>query len=147
MTTKTDAKPPRKRATKKAAAKPPTEVVDEQAAEVEQAEDPTPDTEQDLFGEPVGELSNEERNSRLKKAYSNATSRLREEQRNEFDRLYSEEAKKLGVVYTPKPTAEQKAKQELEDLLAKFPHLRDQLVNHTAEAVVNPAPAEVPDPA
>jgi len=144
MTTKTDAKPPRKRATKKAAAKPPEEVTEgalPQEGEVEPTED------QDLFGEPVGELSNEERNARLKKAYSNATSRLREEQRLEFDRLYSEEAKKLGVVYTPKPTAEQKAKQELEDLLAKFPHLRDQLVNHTAEAVVNPAPAEVPDPA
>jgi hypothetical protein len=117
----TSTKTPRKRAAKK-----PTEVVEEQAAEVEEAEESTP------------ELSNEERNALLKQAYSTSTSRLREENRAEFDRLYIEEAAKLGVVYTPKPSPEQKAKQDLEDLLAKFPHLRDQLVNETVNGSAKP---------
>ena len=144
MTTKTAAKPPRKRATKKAAAEPP--VTDDDPDRTEDLNgEPVPTEDQDLFGEPVEEVSEADRNALLKKGYSNATSRLREENREEFDRLYVEEAKKLGVVYTPKPSAEQKAKQDIEDLLAKFPHLRDQLVN--GEPVVNPAPAEIPDPA
>ena len=133
----TSTKTPRKRASKKAAAAKPTEVVEEQQAEVEAAEEPT------------SELSNEDRNALLKQAYSISTSRLREENRAEFDRLYIEEAAKLGVTYTPKPTPEQKAKQELEDLLAKFPHLRESLVgNHApeSEGTSNPAPAEIPDP-
>ena len=149
MTTKTAAKPPRKRATKKAAANidnPAPGHVDPAEQALDEGEDNLPDpAQEDLFGEPVEEVSEADRNALLKKGYSNATSRLREENREEFDRLYVEEAKKLGVVYTPKPSAEQKAKQDIEDLLAKFPHLRDQLVN--GEPVVNPAPAEIPDPA
>jgi hypothetical protein len=77
--------------------------------------------------QPQQELSAEERSARLKKAYSSATARLREEKREEFDGLYAEEAQKLGVTYTPRPNAEQKAEQELNRLLEEFPHLRDRL--------------------
>ena len=122
-TTTTTKKAPRKRAAKKAAEAPP----------VEEAEESTP------------ELSNEDRNALLKQAYSISTSRLREENRAEFDRLYIEEAAKLGVTYTPKPTPEQKAKQELEDLLAKFPHLRDSLVNETVNGSAAPDDEDPPD--
>lgn len=70
-----------------------------------------------------------DRESGLRKAYSLATTRLREEFRTDFDRLYSEEAEKLGLTYTPKPTPEQKAKADLEKLLAEYPHLKDELVS------------------
>lgn len=66
-----------------------------------------------------------ERSSALRKAYGNATTRLREEHRAEFDALYSQEAEALGVDYTPKPTPEQKAAAEIDDLLERFPTLRD----------------------
>jgi hypothetical protein len=59
----------------------------------------------------------------LKEAYQAATRRLRDEQRAEFNRIYAEEASTRGVEWKPKPTAEEKAAQQMADLLAKFPHL------------------------
>lgn len=84
--------------------------------------DPNPD-------EPTGPDApngNDERSRKLKQAYRNAMSRLREDNRSEFDTLYSQEAQALGVEYTPRLSPEQKAAQELADLLEKFPALRDQ---------------------
>lgn len=71
----------------------------------------------------------EERSKALRKAYGNATTRLREEHRDEFDRIYTEEARALGVDYQPKPTAEQKAEAELQVLLQQYPHLRDKIAS------------------
>lgn len=64
----------------------------------------------------------------LREAYSEAQATLREKYRSEFEDLYVAAAKKRGIDYKPKPTPEQKAKQELEDLLRQFPHLRDEVV-------------------
>jgi len=75
-----------------------------------------------------------ERGSLLRKAYGAATTRLREQYRSEFDALYSQEAQALGVDYQPKPTPEQKAEQDLAELLAKFPHLRDKVTADQATA-------------
>lgn len=71
--------------------------------------------------------STTDRANRLRKAYTNATTRLRESRREEFDALYAEEAQKLGVDYTPRPTAEQKAEQEFDALLAAYPHLANKI--------------------
>lgn len=68
-----------------------------------------------------------ERQRKLRQAYSTATTRLREQYRTEFDDLYSQEAEALGVDYTPRPTAEQKAEQELTALLEQFPHLAEKV--------------------
>lgn len=68
-----------------------------------------------------------ERGKKLKKAYSNATSRLRQDHRDDFDKLMSEEAQNLGVEYTPRLTPEERAKKELEEILEQFPSLRDQI--------------------
>lgn len=69
-----------------------------------------------------------DRASKLRKAYTNAQATLRTKHRDEFDRLYQEEAQKLGVDYTPKPSAEQKAEQQIDSLLAEYPHLRERLL-------------------
>lgn len=69
----------------------------------------------------------DERGKLLRKAYGEATAALRESNREEFDRLYAEKAKALGVDYTPKPTAEQKAEQQLKELLAAHPHLAEKV--------------------
>lgn len=70
----------------------------------------------------------EKRTKLLSEAYTAATKRLREGRRDEFDALYSEEAANRGIDWKPKPSAEQKAKQEMQRLLEQHPHLRDQLV-------------------
>lgn len=75
-----------------------------------------------------------ERANKLRKAYSNATTRLRESYRAEFDSLYVQEAQQLGVNYTPKPSPEQKAEQELRALLEAHPGLRDRMDDIIAEA-------------
>jgi len=68
-----------------------------------------------------------ERANALRKAYGQATARLRGEHREEFDQFYAEAAKELGVDYKPRPTAEQKAEETFEALLEEYPHLRDKI--------------------
>jgi hypothetical protein len=68
------------------------------------------------------------REAALRKAYSLATKRLREAHQDEFNGLYTAEAKKLGHEWTPRPSDEQKAVEELDTILAKFPHLKERLV-------------------
>lgn len=69
------------------------------------------------------EAEKEERSTKLRKAYGNATARLRESYREEFDALYAEEAETLGVDYTPRLTPEAKAERDLRALLEEYPHL------------------------
>jgi hypothetical protein len=66
-----------------------------------------------------------ESNTDRSKAYSAATARLREGHRQEFDGYLTEEMAKFGLVYTPKPTEAEKAKSEIEKLLALHPELRN----------------------
>lgn len=70
----------------------------------------------------------ESRSTLLRKAYGEATQKLREAHRDEFDTLYEQSAKRLGVTdYKRKPTPEEKAKEEVERLLTQFPGLRENL--------------------
>jgi ABC-type branched-subunit amino acid transport system ATPase component len=71
--------------------------------------------------------TDEERKTLLRQAYSTATQKLRESRRTEFNQMYAEEAEKLGVVWSPRQTAEQKAEQTFDELLAEFPHLKERL--------------------
>lgn len=84
-------------------------------------------------GQPSEDESTTDRSNALRKAYGAATARLREGHREEFDRLYVEEAKKLGVDYKPKPTAEQKAEEQLRALLAEHPGLRSKIAPPAAQ--------------
>jgi hypothetical protein len=67
-----------------------------------------------------------ERGNLLRQAYGKATARLREAHRDEFDGFYEEEAKALGVDYKRKPSAEEKAREQIAALLAEHPHLAEQ---------------------
>lgn len=73
-----------------------------------------------------------DRDATLRKAYSLAATELREKYRAEFVELQQKHAKALGIDWTPKPTAEEKAEEEARALLEKFPHLRDTLLGAPA---------------
>ena len=68
-----------------------------------------------------------DRNTLLRESYTVATQRLREAHLEEFNAFRQEEAKARGVDWTPRPTADQKARAELERLLAENPTLIDEL--------------------
>lgn len=57
-------------------------------------------------------------------AYNTATRLLRDRHRDEFTELVKAEAEKLGVTYTPRLTAEQRAEQKMQALLEEFPNLK-----------------------
>ncbi len=62
-----------------------------------------------------------------KTAYRNAMKRLREENVEAFNKLRVEEAAKLNITWTPKPTEEQKAAEQLARLIETYPHLAEEL--------------------
>lgn len=68
-----------------------------------------------------------QRDAALKKSYQSATKRLREAFPNEFNQFRVEEAKALGYEWVPPKSEEQKAQEEYEALLAKYPHLAESL--------------------
>lgn len=80
----------------------------------------------------VASTQSDERGNLLRKAYTTATTRLREQYRDDFDSLYSQAAEELGVTYTPKPKPEQRAEEQIAALLAEFPHLREKVVGESA---------------
>jgi hypothetical protein len=77
-----------------------------------------------------------------RQAYTNATTRLREENLERFKQLRVEEAQKLGIVYTPKLTPEEKAREDLRALIREHPHLADEVDDLVAEAEAEGAEAD-----
>lgn len=67
-----------------------------------------------------------------REAYSAAEKRLRDEYRERFDALVQEEATARGVTYQRRLTAEEKAEQKLQALLAEHPGLAAKLQAPTA---------------
>lgn len=63
------------------------------------------------------------RQDALGKAYTVATQTLREAHRDEFNRLVTAEAKKLGYDWKPKLTAAEKAEQQVLELFKEHPKL------------------------
>jgi hypothetical protein len=59
-----------------------------------------------------------------REAYSTATSRIRDENREMFNRLMSEECEKRGVEWTPRLDDEGKALEMVRELLEKYPSLK-----------------------
>jgi hypothetical protein len=84
------------------------------------------------------------RDTALTAAYNAANGRLRDAHRDEFNSYYAEEAKKRGQEWEPKLTPEQKAQQQVTDLFAEFPALRERLFGGE-EAEVVPEGEEVPE--
>jgi hypothetical protein len=72
-------------------------------------------------------MTDEARKAALRKAYGTATQDLRENHRDEFNDLYAERAKELGVEWSPRQTPEQRAEQAFDALLADYPHLAERI--------------------
>lgn len=68
-----------------------------------------------------------------RKAYGAATQRLREAHKDEFQNYMKDEASKLGLDWSPRKTAEDRAREELRATLAKYPHLIDEVSVPQAE--------------
>lgn len=68
-------------------------------------------------------MAEDTRDKGLTKAYGVATKKLRDAHRDEFNRLYQAEAKAMGLEWTPRPTASEKARAQLLSLLEEHPDL------------------------
>jgi hypothetical protein len=79
-----------------------------------------------------------ERSQKLRSAYTAANTALRESHREEFERLYQQKAQELGVDYKPRPTAEQRAQEQMEALLNEYPQLREQFGSTTTDEEQTP---------
>lgn len=69
----------------------------------------------------------EARSAALREAYSTATKQLRVNHLDEFNGLQKAAAAALGYEWVPRPSPAEKAKAELDKLLAEHPELRDSL--------------------
>jgi hypothetical protein len=79
----------------------------------------------------------------LNKAYGVASAALRDGHREEFNKLHQKAAHDLGIEWSPKLTAEERAAQEFDALLATFPHLAERLpVESDEDSGQPPVPAE-----
>lgn len=61
-----------------------------------------------------------------REAYTAAEGRLKQEYADRFKALVTEEAEKRGVEYVFRKTAEEKAREQYEKLLAEYPQLAQQ---------------------
>lgn len=83
----------------------------------------------------MAEATTDERQKLVRQAYSKATTRLRETHRDEFDQLVSQEAEQLGINYKPKPSPEEKARQQMRELAEQYPHLAQEFVQQGGDPV------------
>jgi hypothetical protein len=70
-----------------------------------------------------------------REAYGRATSRVRENHRDEFNDYMVEECKARGITWTPPLSAQAKAQRDLDDLIAKNPELESLLRERFAQDV------------
>lgn len=73
-----------------------------------------------------------------RESYSAATARLREENKGRFRALVQEEAGKRGVTYEFRKTAEERAREQVQALLAEHPNLAVEFSHQQPE----PAPEQ-----
>lgn len=68
----------------------------------------------------------------LSQAYTAAQARLREENKDRFNTLYAEEAKKRGIDWQPRKSKEEQALDQVVELLEQFPVLAEKLADRLA---------------
>jgi hypothetical protein len=128
--------------TRKSAAATAVEAAEEQAQAAEQEandwdaaapdveEQNVPDVEEQNVPTNEGEQAPDKSEAELKReAYSAAETRLRDKYKDEFKSLVKDEASKRGVTYTFRPTPQEKAKAQMEKLLAENPELAGMLAH------------------
>lgn len=92
----------------------------------------------------MAETTTDEKQKRQRKAYTQATARLRENRRAEFDNYLAEESEKLGVEYKRRLTPEEKARRQMAELLQQYPGLADE-VSENGQAAQTPQTVEDSD--
>lgn len=93
---------------------------------------------------PAEPASGERKSNKLLQARHAATAALIDAHREEFDQLYTAEAEKRGVTYTPELSEAQKAEQTLNRLLEDHPELAEKLRQQQAGEV--PVETDSPSP-
>ena len=72
-----------------------------------------------------------DRDEALRKAYQQATADLRKNHRDEFNELRKQHAASLGHDWTPKPSEAERARQQVQTLLAQHPELAEEFGQST----------------
>ncbi len=78
------------------------------------------------------ELDPGERDKLMSRCYGQAQTELREHHRDEFNTLYQQYLKKVGIEWTPRPTPEQLALEQIQKYLSEFPGLAERLADTLA---------------
>ena len=73
-----------------------------------------------------------DRDAKLRQAYSLAAQELRTNHQKEFNDLRVKHSAALGVEWTPRPSKDERAEQELDRLLAENPALVERLASRVA---------------
>lgn len=68
-----------------------------------------------------------DRKAALRQAYGQATKELRDTYRETFNEMYAKAAAALGVQWSPRPSDEEQAAMQFDELLTRYPHLRDRV--------------------
>lgn len=83
---------------------------------------------------PEPEVSEKDkRENALRKAYTQATTDLRTKHQSEFNELMKLHAKAAGYDWEPKKTAEDRAREQVAEILEKFPKLAEELAGTVFE--------------
>lgn len=77
-------------------------------------------------------MAETDRDKKVTQTYSMATAKLRDLHRDEFNQLRVEAATELGIEWSPRPDEETKAKADLEAILAKYPHFKDEVLGEVS---------------
>jgi len=72
-------------------------------------------------------MTEKDREKKLREAYTRANTRLRVAHQKEFNQYRIEEAERLGIELSLRPTKEEKARADLKKLLAENPDLEAEL--------------------
>jgi hypothetical protein len=92
-------------------------------------------------------MDQQEKSKKQRAAYGKATALLREAYREQFDGFLAQAYAEEGLEYHPRPTAEQKAKAEMDRILAEFPHLAPDYGRPAEQPQVQGIPVEEEPPA
>ena len=93
----------------------------------------TPDTPPVAPPEDPPAAKGTDRDAVLRETYVIATRRLRKAHLAEFNNYRVEEAKKRGIEWSPPLTADEKAREELDRLLAEHPTLLEDLADRVSK--------------
>lgn len=82
------------------------------------------------------------KDQKMSAARSAAITRLREAHQQEFNSYLVDETKARGLDWSPRKTPEERAAEEMADLIKRFPHLAEQVPGRTVPTVPDASPPQ-----